>query len=129
MMMVIMYLNLGVKGVHEHVQPLREDTKIRKQSTKSALSDRLISTKGGIQKTKTGKFASKKRNTLGPPPPPPVASFFATPKITPIFFVGKCIYNGQNKFYAWSHVKIFLFSSIIMVQFYHELTILHGVIQ
>ena len=32
---------LGVKGVHEHVQPLREDTKIR---TKSALSDRLIST-------------------------------------------------------------------------------------
>ena len=35
---------LGVKGVHEHVQPLREDTKIRTQSTKSALSDRLIST-------------------------------------------------------------------------------------
>ena len=28
-----------------------------------------------------------------------------------------------------SHVKIFLFSSIIKVQFYHELTILHGVIQ
>ena len=49
-------------------------------------------------------------------------------KITPIFLVGKCIYNGQNKFYAWSHVKIFLYSSIIMVQFYHELTI-HGVIQ
>ena len=39
------------------------------------------------------------------------------------------LYNGQNKFYAWSHVKILLFSSIIMVQFYHELTILHGVIQ
>ena len=35
---------LGVKGVHEHVQPLQEDTKIRTQSTKSALSDRLIST-------------------------------------------------------------------------------------
>ena len=35
---------LGVKGVHEHVQPLREDTKIRTQSTKSALSDRLITT-------------------------------------------------------------------------------------
>ena len=80
--------------------------------------------KGVIQKTKTGKIASKNRNALGPPPP--VVSFFATPKITPIFFVGKCIYNGQNKFYAWSHVKIFLFSSIIMVQFYHELTILHG---
>ena len=35
---------LGVKGVHEHVQPLRENTKIRTQSAKSALSDRLIST-------------------------------------------------------------------------------------
>ena len=35
---------LGVKGVHEHLQPLKEDTKIRTQSTKSALSDRLIST-------------------------------------------------------------------------------------
>ena len=35
---------LGVKGVHEHVQPLWEDTKIRTQSTKSALCDRLIST-------------------------------------------------------------------------------------
>ena len=35
---------IGVKGVHEHVQPLQEDTKIRTQSTKSALSDRLIST-------------------------------------------------------------------------------------
>ena len=34
----------GIKGVHEHVQPFREDTKIRMQSTKSALSDRLIST-------------------------------------------------------------------------------------
>ena len=85
-----------------------------------------VGTEGDIQKTKTGKIASKKRNVLGPPP---VVSFFATPKITPIFFVGKCIYNGQNKFFAWSHVKIFLFSSIIMVQFYHELTILHGVIQ
>ncbi len=35
---------LGVKGVHEHLQPLQEDTKIRTQLTKSALSDRLIST-------------------------------------------------------------------------------------
>ena len=35
---------LGVKGVHEHVQPLREDNKFRTQSTKSDLSDRLIST-------------------------------------------------------------------------------------
>ena len=34
---------LGVKGVHEH-QPLQEDTKIMTQWTKSALSDRLIST-------------------------------------------------------------------------------------
>ena len=87
----------------------------------------LETAQGGIQKTKTGKIASKKYNTLGPPPP--VVSVFATPKITPIFFVRKCIYNGQNKFYAWSHVKIFLFSSIIMVHFYHESTIIHGVIQ
>ena len=35
---------LGVKGVHEHLQPLQEDTKIRTQLTKSALSDRLILT-------------------------------------------------------------------------------------
>ena len=35
---------LGVKAVHEHVQPLQEDTKIRTQLTKSALSDRLILT-------------------------------------------------------------------------------------
>ncbi len=35
---------LGVKGVHEHVQPLQEDNKFRTQSTKSDLSDRLILT-------------------------------------------------------------------------------------
>ena len=52
--------------------------------------------------------------------PPPRLFFFAKQKISPIFLVGKCIFNGQNKFYAWSHVKIFLFSSFKMVQFYHE---------
>ena len=40
-----------------------------------------------------------------------------------IFLVGKYIYNGQNKFYAWSHVEIFLSISIIMVQFYHKLSL------
>ena len=35
----------------------------------------VVVTKGDIQKTKTGKIASKKYNTLGPPP---VVSFFAT---------------------------------------------------
>ena len=33
---------LRVKGVHEHLQPLQEDAKIRTQSTKSALSDRSL---------------------------------------------------------------------------------------
>ena len=32
-------------------------------------------------------------------------------------------YYVQNKFYAWSHVEIFLSISIIMVQFYHELSL------
>ena len=30
---------LGVMGVHEHVQPLQEEIKIRTQLTRSALSD------------------------------------------------------------------------------------------
>ena len=33
-----------MKHPNEHLQPLQEDTKIRTQLTKSALSDRLIST-------------------------------------------------------------------------------------
>ena len=90
-------------------------------------SNEVSHTKGVIQKTNTGKIASQKQNPPGPPPPRCV--LFCHTKNYPHFFVGKCIYNGQNKFYAWSHVKIFLFSSIIMVQFYHELTIIHGVIQ
>ena len=62
-----------------------------------------------------------------PPPRPPRFVLFYK-KIPPFFLVGKCTYNSQNKFYAWFHIEIFLSSSIIMVQFYHELTI-HGVIQ
>ena len=38
-----------------------------------------------------------------PPSDPPRFGLFSVKKIDPHFFVGKCIYNGQNKFYAWSH--------------------------
>ena len=41
-----------------------------------------------------------------PSPPPPGCPFFQTKNLPP-FLVGKCIYNGWNKFYAWSHVQIF----------------------
>ena len=60
-----------------------------------------------FKKLRRENLRPKNATPSDPPHPPPVASFFATPKITPIFFVGKCIYNGQNKFYAWSHVEIF----------------------
>ena len=38
-------------------------------------------------------------------PPPPGLVFFGEKKLTPIFFVGQCIYNVQNEFYTWSHSK------------------------
>ena len=67
-----------------------------------------------IQKTKNCveeifkklRIASKNKTPLGHPPP--LSVLFCHTKNYPHNFVGKCIYNGQNKFYAWSHVKIYL---------------------
>ena len=73
-----------------------------------------VGTEGDIKKTKNCveeifkklRIASKKYNTFGNPPP--LCVLFCHTKNYPHYFVGKCIYNGQNKFYAWSHVKIYL---------------------
>ena len=61
------------------------------------------------ERTQLGKGAEKKcgksmvfyQTSLGPPPG---LVFFAEKKLTPIFFVGKCICNSWNEFYVWSHV-------------------------
>ena len=51
---------------------------------------------------------NRKKSWLFPNPPrtpPPQFGIFSKKKVTPIFFVENCIFNGRNEFYAWSHFK------------------------
>ena len=51
---------------------------------------------------KIGKSVVFCQTPLGPPPR---LVLFRWKKLTPIYFVRKCINNGKNKFYAWSQSK------------------------
>ena len=58
-------------------------------------------------KKKIGKSMVFCQTPLGPPPP--VWSFFRRKKLTPNFFFRNKTLIGWNKFYTWSHLKIYYF--------------------
>ena len=74
------------------------------------LSTFLSSVKGSMPRKKIRKKCGLFPNPpRAPPPPPPVWSFFTRKKLTPIFFFRNKTLIGWNKFYTWSHLKIYYF--------------------
>ena len=53
--------------------------------------------------------------SLPRPPHPPVWCFFTNKKLTHNFFGGKWTIDAWNKCYTWSHLKIFIFATVISV--------------
>ena len=68
----------------------------------------------GFKKTYWGKVWSFAKPPPAPPPPPPGLVIFPTKKIDPHFFFRNKTLIGWNKFYTWSHLKIYSFFAFIM---------------
>ena len=49
--------------------------------------------------------------------PPPRFGVFTNKKMTPNFLFWEWAIDARNKFYTWSHQKIFRFDSVILVHF------------
>ena len=71
------------------------------------MSEQLCLGKGS--KKKLGKSMVFCQTPPRPPPPPPVWSFSRRKKLTPNFFFRNKTLIGWNKFYTWSHLKIYSF--------------------
>ena len=79
---------------------------------KNIQNEVMLHCKGNIQKWKHVNFAASDTK----PSDPPLSVQFCGKKLTPFFF-WKWMYDCQNEFYTWSHWKIYIFSSVIMLYF------------